>query len=154
VGSLRQQAINYRGVLLHASVCTSLITDDTHAVTCNKGLRCERPETRIKVKSSTCLPVAPRLLPPPTNPQKLIIPTDETSRPIAKSTHKQLSFAATAECLSGIFLVILATSRQCLRPSLFRLSVTLAASPFSHYLHRSSLTTFSHCHKADRDTTL
>lgn len=83
-------------------VLPSLITDDSHAVTCHKGLWCGRPETRIKVKSSTSLPVAPRLQ-STTNLQKLIIPTDETPRPIAKTSHKQLSFAATAELFQRHF---------------------------------------------------
>lgn len=130
VGSLRQQASSC-SILCDClrSLHWSLITDNTHAVTCHKNFRRGRSETRTKVKNCTCLPPAPQPL-LTTNLQKLIIPTD------AKHTHKQLPSQPQPSCLSDIFLVILATSRQCRRPSQLPLSVTLAALPFSHYLHR------------------
>ena len=136
VGSLRQQASGC-SILCDClrSLHWSLITDNSHAVTCHKDFRRGRSETRTKVKNCTCLPPAPQPL-LTTNLQKLIIPTDETSRPIAKHTHKQLPSQPQPSCLSGVFLVILATSRQFLPPSLLRLSVALAAPPFSHYLHQ------------------
>ena len=96
VGSIRQQASS---ILLRATVCTSFTGHRsliTHMLShATKASGAEGPR-RIKVKSSTRLLAAPRLL-PTTNLQKLIIPTDETSRPIAKSIRKQLSFATTSE---------------------------------------------------------
>ena len=74
----------------------SLTTDDSYAVTCHKGLRCGRPETRIKVKAD-----AYQLLHnhnhQSTNLEKLIIPTDEILQPTAKSIHEQPSSAAITE---------------------------------------------------------
>ena len=75
----------------------SPITDNSHAVTCHKGLRRGRPETRIQVKAAHAYQLLHNHHHQSTNLEKLIIPTDETSRPIAKSIRKQLSFATTSE---------------------------------------------------------
>jgi hypothetical protein len=75
----------------------SPITDHSHAVPCHKGLRRGRPKTRIKAKAAHAYQLLHNHHHQSTNLEKLIIPTDETSQPIAKSIHKQLSFAATSE---------------------------------------------------------
>jgi hypothetical protein len=143
-----------RGVLfVRLFALASLITDNSHAVTCHKDFRCGRPETAPKPKPAHAYQLLHKHY-----HSSNFSEADYTNRRDSSTNPKEYTPATflcshSPSCLSGVFLLILATfatSRQCLRPSLFRLIVTLAASPFSHYLHRSSFSFFSHCHRTDQ----